>query len=152
MSTSTTKTAKTAPASAETNTHKGTRVGVVETDGRNKTRKVVVAYMAMHSKYGKFIRQRTVLHVHDENNESRTGDVVEVAHCRPISKTKQWKLLRIVEKRSELAAAMASARKLGEAAAATDEAPAADAGKSAAPKAAAPAKPAAKADKPAAKK
>jgi small subunit ribosomal protein S17 len=151
MSTSTSKTAKTAPAAAETNTHKGTRVGVVETDVRNKTRKVVVAYMAMHAKYGKFIRQRTVLHVHDENNESRTGDVVEVAHCRPISKSKQWKLVRIVEKRSELAAAMASARKLGEAATASDE-PAAEQPKAPVAKAAPAAKAAApKADKPAKK-
>ncbi|MCC6427520.1 MAG: 30S ribosomal protein S17 [Phycisphaerales bacterium] len=104
--------------SSDAASHKGTRVGVVETDVRNKTRKVVVAYMAMHPKYGKFIRQRTVLHVHDEANESRTGDIVEVAHCRPISKTKTWKLVRIVEKRSELAAALASAKSIGEAPAA----------------------------------
>ncbi|MCK6475561.1 MAG: 30S ribosomal protein S17 [Phycisphaerales bacterium] len=105
-------TTSTKPASSDKNTAspKGTRIGVVETDVRNKTRKVVVAYMAMHSKYGKFIRQRTVLHVHDENNESRVGDLVEVAQCRPISKTKTWKLVRIVEKRSELAAALASAQ------------------------------------------
>ncbi len=122
MSTSTSKPSKTvpgatrvAPASGDSHTasHKGTRVGVVETDVRSKTRKVVVAYMAMHPKYGKFIRQRTVLHVHDEKNESRTGDVVEVAHCRPISKSKSWKLVRIVEKRSELAAALASAKTIG---------------------------------------
>lgn len=115
MTTSTTKPAKSAPAAKDTGSHKGTRVGVVETDIRNKTRKVVVAYMAMHPKYGKFIRQRTVLHVHDEKNESKTGDIVEVAHCRPISKTKTWKLVRIVEKRSELAAAMASAKTIAEA-------------------------------------
>jgi small subunit ribosomal protein S17 len=58
--------------------------------------------MAKHPKYGKFIRRRTVLHVHDENNESRTGDVVEVAQCRPISKTKCWRLVRIVDQRSKL--------------------------------------------------
>ncbi len=128
MTTSTIKPAKSATAAADTSSHKGTRVGVVETDIRNKTRKVVVAYMAMHPKYGKFIRQRTVLHVHDEANESRVGDIVEVAHCRPISKTKTWKLVRIVEKRSELAAAMASAKSLAEApAAAKPEAPAAPA-------------------------
>ncbi len=88
---------------------KATRTGVVETDKRDKTRKVVVSYMAKHPKYGKYVRQRTVLHVHDESNESRVGDVVEVVQCRPLSKTKCWRLLRIVEKRSEQAAALASA-------------------------------------------
>jgi small subunit ribosomal protein S17 len=88
---------------------KGTKVGVVETDKRDKTRKVVVSYMAKHPKYGKYVRQRTVLHVHDQNNESKVGDVVEVAQCRPLSKTKAWRLVRIVEKRSEQAAALASA-------------------------------------------
>jgi len=88
---------------------KATRTGVVETDKRAKTRKVVVSYMAKHPKYGKYVRQRTVLHVHDEDNVSKVGDVVEVVQCRPLSKTKCWKLLRIVEQRSEQAAALASA-------------------------------------------
>jgi small subunit ribosomal protein S17 len=78
---------------------KGTKIGVVETDGRAKTRKVVVNYQSRHPKYGKYIRQRTVLHIHDEKNESRVGDVVEVAQCRPVSKTKNWRLVRIVERR-----------------------------------------------------
>lgn len=77
-----------------------TKVGVVESDKRSKTRKVVLAYMAKHPKYGKYIRKRTVLHVHDEKNESHTGDIVEIVECRPISKTKQWRLVRIVEQRS----------------------------------------------------
>ncbi|MBX3324191.1 MAG: 30S ribosomal protein S17 [Phycisphaeraceae bacterium] len=79
---------------------KGIRQGVVETDARDKTRKVVIHFRAPHPKYGKYVSRRTVLHVHDENNESHTGDVVEVAPCRPMSKTKFWKLVRIVEKRS----------------------------------------------------
>jgi len=78
----------------------GLRVGVVDSDVRDKTRKVVIHYRSPHEKYGKYVSKRTVLHVHDENNESRTGDVVEVAPCRPISKTKSWRLMRIVEKRS----------------------------------------------------
>ncbi|MEO0512112.1 MAG: 30S ribosomal protein S17 [Planctomycetota bacterium] len=73
-------------------------MGVVESDARDKTRKVVIAYLAKHPKYGKFIRRRTVLHVHDEQNESAVGDRVEVAQCRPVSKTKQWRLVRVVEK------------------------------------------------------
>lgn len=78
---------------------KGARVGVVETDARDRTRKVVIQYRAPHAKYGKFVRRSTVLHAHDEYNESSTGDVVEVVQCRPISKTKSWKISRIVEKR-----------------------------------------------------
>lgn len=91
------------------NNPKGTKTGVVESDKRNKTRTVVVSYLDKHPKYGKYVRKRTVLHVHDEGNESRLGDVVEVAQCRPLSRTKCWRLVRIVEKRSDIAAALASA-------------------------------------------
>lgn len=78
----------------------GSKMAVVETDGRDKTRKVVIHSKAPHPKYGKYVSKRTVLHVHDENNESHTGDVVEIAPCRPISKTKTWRLVRVVERRS----------------------------------------------------
>ncbi len=74
------------------------RIGIVESDARDKTRKVVIAYSARHPKYGKYIKRRTVLQVHDESNQSHTGDRVEVAECRPISKTKSWVLTRVVEK------------------------------------------------------
>lgn len=77
-----------------------TKVGVVDSDKRDKTRRVVVKFQARHPKYGKFIASRTILHVHDENNESRTGDVVEIAECRPISKTKFWRLVRVVDRRA----------------------------------------------------
>ena len=73
------------------------RVGMVESDKRDKTRKVVISFLAKHPKYGKYIRRRTVLHVHDEQNESKVGDRVEVAECRPLSKTKSWVLLRVVQ-------------------------------------------------------
>lgn len=78
---------------------KGAQIGVVQTDSRDKTRKVVIEYRAKHPKYGKFVSKRTVLHCHDENNESHNGDVVEIVQCRPVSKTKSWKINRIVEKR-----------------------------------------------------
>jgi small subunit ribosomal protein S17 len=74
------------------------RIGVVESDKRSKTRKVVIPYVDKHVKYGKFVKKRTVLHVHDEQNESRVGDRVEIAECRPISRTKSWILVRIVER------------------------------------------------------
>ncbi|HMN95655.1 MAG TPA: 30S ribosomal protein S17 [Phycisphaerales bacterium] len=74
------------------------RVGVVDSDSRDKTRRVVIAYASKHPKYGKYVRRRTVLHVHDEKNESRVGDRVEIAECRPISKSKSWILVRVVER------------------------------------------------------
>jgi len=80
-----------------TEKHVATRVGFVESDSRDKSRKVVVGYLTRHPKYGKFVRKRTVLQVHDENNESRKGDRVEVAPCVRKSKTKSWALVRVVE-------------------------------------------------------
>ena len=72
------------------------RVGVVESDSRDKTRKVAVQYTVKHPKYGKYIRRKTVLQAHDEANASKVGDRVEIAECRPISKTKSWVVLRVV--------------------------------------------------------
>ena len=73
------------------------RTGIVTSDKRDKTRKVEIAFSVQHPKYGKYIRRRTVLHVHDEQNASSVGDRVEIAECRPISKTKSWVLLRVIE-------------------------------------------------------
>jgi small subunit ribosomal protein S17 len=75
----------------------GARMGVVTTDKRDKTRKVVVEFQARHPKYGKYVKKRTVLHVHDETNESKVGDRVLVSECRPISKTKSWRLVRVLD-------------------------------------------------------
>lgn len=74
------------------------RVGVVSSHGRDKTIAVTLSFSVKHDKYGKILRRRTVLHAHDENNEAITGDKVEIAECRPISKTKSWRLIRILEK------------------------------------------------------
>jgi small subunit ribosomal protein S17 len=79
-----------------------TQIGVVESDKRDKTRRVTVRFSAPHPKYGKYVANRTILHVHDERNESKLGDRVEIAQCRPISKTKNWKLVRVVERAPEL--------------------------------------------------
>ncbi len=81
------------------------RIGLVESDRRDKTRTVAIRYSVRHPKYGKYIRRATHLHVHDENNESHLGDRVEVAECRPISKTKSWVLVRVLERGHGLAAA-----------------------------------------------
>ncbi|GIW74526.1 MAG: hypothetical protein KatS3mg103_1048 [Phycisphaerales bacterium] len=87
----------TASTTQSTTKPKGARVGTVATAGRDKTIKVVVSYVARHPKYGKYVRRRTVLHAHDENNQAKVGDRVEVVPCRPISKTKSWRLSRIME-------------------------------------------------------
>jgi small subunit ribosomal protein S17 len=80
-----------------------TLVGVVASDKGDKTLKVVVHYQTKHPKYGKFLKHRTVLHAHDEKNEAKEGDRVEIAECRPLSKTKHHRLLRIVERAPERA-------------------------------------------------
>ena len=77
--------------------------GVVASDKGNKTIKVVVNYQTRHPKYGKYLKRRTVLHAHDEKNDAKEGDTVEIAECRPISKTKHHRLLRIVQKAPEKA-------------------------------------------------
>src|SRR5262245_36413334 len=77
--------------------------GVVASDKGNKTIKVVVAYQMRHPKYGKYLKRRTVLHAHDEKNEAKEGDTVEIAECRPLSKTKHHRLLRVVERAPERA-------------------------------------------------
>ena len=73
-----------------------TAVGVVTSDKMNKTRRVEIPRLVKHQRYGKYIRRRTVCHVHDERNESRAGDTVEIMETRPLSKTKHWRLVRVV--------------------------------------------------------
>jgi small subunit ribosomal protein S17 len=77
--------------------------GVVASDKGDKTIKVVVAFQTRHPKYGKYLKRRTVLHAHDEKNEAKEGDTVEIAECRPLSKTKHHRLIRIVERAPERA-------------------------------------------------
>jgi small subunit ribosomal protein S17 len=77
-------------------------IGVVTSDKMNKTRRVEIPRLVKHPRYGKYIKRRTICHVHDENNESRLGDMVEIMETRPLSKTKCWRLLRIVTKAPEL--------------------------------------------------
>lgn len=72
--------------------------GVVASDKRDKTIKVVVNFQFRHEKYGKYLKRRTTYHAHDEANEAGEGDTVEIAECRPMSKTKHHRLVRIVEK------------------------------------------------------
>jgi small subunit ribosomal protein S17 len=73
-------------------------VGVVTSDKMQKTRRVEIPRLVKHQRYGKYIRRRTICHVHDENNEARAGDTVEIMETRPLSKTKSWRLVRVVAK------------------------------------------------------
>jgi small subunit ribosomal protein S17 len=82
--------------SAKGRQRRAARVGVVTSTGRQKTIAVTVSNLVKHRKYGKYIRRRTVLHAHDEKNECHKGDTVEIAEMRPISKTKCWRLVRIL--------------------------------------------------------
>src|SRR5947208_16251695 len=77
--------------------------GVVASDKGDKTIKVVVEYQQKHPKYGKYLKRRSTLHAHDEKNEAKEGDTVEIAECRPLSKTKHHRLLRIVPRAPEKA-------------------------------------------------
>lgn len=71
-------------------------IGVVTSDKMQKTRRVEIPRLVKHARYGKFIRRRTICYVHDEKNESRLGDSVEIMETRPLSKKKNWRLVRVV--------------------------------------------------------
>ena len=78
-----------------------TAIGVVTKDKMQKTRRVEIPRLVKHVRYGKYIRRRTICHVHDEQNESRLGDTVEIMETRPLSKLKCWRLLRVVTKSAQ---------------------------------------------------
>ena len=79
-------------------TRRPNRIGTVESDRGEKTIKVRFDYSVKHPKYGKYYKRSTTLHTHDEKNEASVGDVVEVTSCRRLSKTKCWRLVRIVRR------------------------------------------------------
>ncbi|HEV3145073.1 MAG TPA: 30S ribosomal protein S17 [Gemmataceae bacterium] len=87
-------TTKTAPQRG----NRRTLVGVVTADKTSKTRRVEISRLVKHPRYGKYIKRRTICYAHDENNESHKGDTVEIVESRPLSKTKHWRLVRIVTK------------------------------------------------------
>ncbi len=79
-----------------------TLTGVVVSNSGDKSVKVVIDFKVKHPKYGKYIKRRTKIGVHDEHNQSGVGDLVEIAECRPHSKTKSWRLVRIVQRAIEV--------------------------------------------------
>jgi len=87
----------TATEKTETRELTSTKIGVVTSAKRDKTRTVVIDFQYRHPKYGKFLKRQSKFQVHDEKNESKINDRVEIVNCRPISKTKSWRLVRVVE-------------------------------------------------------
>ena len=75
-----------------------TRVGRVVSNKMNKSITVLVERRVKHPLYGKYIRRSTKLHAHDENNDCNIGDTVSITECRPISKTKTWRLVNVIER------------------------------------------------------
>ena len=70
----------------------------VVSDKMDKSAVVLIERKVKHPIYGKFMKKSTKLHIHDENNECGVGDTVQISECRPISRTKSWKLVKVVEK------------------------------------------------------
>ncbi len=75
-----------------------TRIGVVSSNKMDKTVVVTVERKVKHPIYGKFVKKTTRFHAHDEKNECSIGDVVKIMETRPLSKTKRWRLVEVVEK------------------------------------------------------
>jgi len=77
---------------------KRTLTGKVISDKMDKTITIKVERQVKHPLYGKFIKRSTKVHAHDETNECKMGDTVTVVECRPLSKSKSWQLVEVVEK------------------------------------------------------
>jgi len=82
---------------SETRSNRKTLIGFVATRSGDKSVKVNFQYTVLHPVYGKEVKRRTVLHAHDEKNECKVGDKVEIMETRPLSKLKRWRVIRVVE-------------------------------------------------------
>jgi small subunit ribosomal protein S17 len=82
----------------ETRNLRKTRTGVVTSNKMTKTITVAVERKVKHPIYGKFVKKTTKFHAHDEKDECTIGDIVKIMETRPMSKTKRWRLVEIVEK------------------------------------------------------
>ena len=85
----------------ESETRKTRKIGTVVSDAMDKTITVQVMRLVKHPRYRKYVKRFTRLKAHDEGNEAHVGDTVEVFYARPLSRTKRWRLARIVERGSE---------------------------------------------------
>lgn len=77
---------------------KRTLTGRVVSNKMDKSITVLIERRVKHPKYGKFVRKSTKIHAHDESNQCHEGDVVTIEECRPISKTKAWRLVDVIER------------------------------------------------------
>ena len=75
-----------------------TQIGRVVSDKMNKTITVLVEHRVKHPLYGKVVTRSKKYHAHDENNEYKEGDLVEIEACRKLAKTKAWRVTRLLEK------------------------------------------------------
>ena len=75
-----------------------TRIGIVSSNKMEKTITVAVERKVKHPIYGKFVKKTTKFHAHDENNECSIGDTVRIMETRPLSKSKRWRLVEVIEK------------------------------------------------------
>jgi len=87
---------------AETTANKRTLQGVVTSNAGDKSATIMIERKIKHPLYGKFIKRSTKIRLHDEANECNKGDTILIEECRPMSKTKSWKLVKVVEKAQEL--------------------------------------------------
>jgi small subunit ribosomal protein S17 len=85
-------------ASTGQRTARKTQVGFVSSRSGDKSIKVTIAYKTPHPLYHKVVNRQTVLHVHDEKNETAVGDKVEVMETRPISRLKRWRVISVLQK------------------------------------------------------
>jgi len=85
-----------------TATTKRTLQGVVTSNAGDKSATIMIERKIKHPIYGKFIKRSTKIRLHDETNECNKGDTILIEECRPMSKSKSWKLVKIVEKAPEL--------------------------------------------------
>ena len=92
-----------APAANARNTRK-TLIGFVTSRSGDKSIKVTIPYKTPHPLYHKVINRKTVVHVHDEKNESKVGDKVEIMETRPLSRLKRWRVVAVVERAAGAAA------------------------------------------------
>ena len=83
---------------AEAGKNVQTLTGRVVSDKMDKTITVLIERRTKHELYGKIVARTSKYHAHDENNECKSGDVVEISECRPISKTKAWVVTRLIQK------------------------------------------------------
>ena len=77
---------------------KRTKVGRVVSDKADKTVTIMLERLVKHPLYGKYIKRSTKVHAHDEDNSCGEGDLVKISECRPLSKTKSWRVVEIMER------------------------------------------------------